>query len=72
MAKIAERVSDKRLLKLIRVSLRAGVMEGGLVGPVDEGRPRVVLCLRCCRTLCSTSWIGSWSGAGSVCAVCGR
>ena len=30
MAKIAERVSDKRLLKLIRVFLRAGVMEGGL------------------------------------------
>src|ERR1019366_8922377 len=31
MAKIAERVSDKRLLKLIRAFLRAGVMEGGLV-----------------------------------------
>src|ERR1700734_349037 len=31
MAKIAERVSDKRLLKLVRSFLRAGVMEGGLV-----------------------------------------
>src|SRR5579864_4078286 len=40
MAKIAERVSDKRLLKLIRVFLRAGVMEGGLVSPVDEGTPQ--------------------------------
>ena len=39
MAKIAERVSDKRLLKLIRAFLRAGVMEGGLVSPVDEGTP---------------------------------
>ena len=40
MAKIAERVSDKRLLKLIRVFLRAGVMENGLVSPVDEGTPQ--------------------------------
>jgi RNA-directed DNA polymerase len=40
MAKIAERVSDKRMLKLIRTFLRAGVMEGGLVSPVDEGTPQ--------------------------------
>jgi RNA-directed DNA polymerase len=37
MAKIAERVSDKRLLKLIRAFLKAGVLENGLVSPVDEG-----------------------------------
>jgi RNA-directed DNA polymerase len=40
MAKIAERVSDKRLLKLIRAFLRAGVMENGLVSPLDEGTPQ--------------------------------
>src|SRR6516165_2461821 len=40
MAKIAERVSDKRMLKLIRAFLRAGVMENGLVSPVDEGTPQ--------------------------------
>ena len=40
MAKIAERVSDKRLLKLIRAFLTAGVMEGGLVSPVNEGTPQ--------------------------------
>jgi len=40
MSRIAERVSDKCLLKLIRAFLRAGVMEGGLVSPVDEGTPQ--------------------------------
>jgi RNA-directed DNA polymerase len=40
MAKIAERVSDKRLLKLIRAFLTAGVLENGLVNPVDEGTPQ--------------------------------
>jgi RNA-directed DNA polymerase len=40
MAKIAERISDKRLLKLIRAFLRVGVMESGLVSPVDEGTPQ--------------------------------
>jgi RNA-directed DNA polymerase len=40
MARIADRVSDQRLLKLIRAFLKAGVMEGGLVSPVDEGTPQ--------------------------------
>jgi RNA-directed DNA polymerase len=40
MARIAARVSDKRVLRLIRAFLNAGVMEGGLVHPVDEGTPQ--------------------------------
>ena len=40
MASIACRVADKRVLKLIRACLTAGVMENGLVGPVDEGTPQ--------------------------------
>ena len=40
MARLAQRISDKRLLKLIRAFLSAGVMEGGLVSPVDEGTPQ--------------------------------
>jgi RNA-directed DNA polymerase len=40
MARIAERISDKRLLKLIRAFLTVGVMEDGLVSTVDEGTPQ--------------------------------
>jgi RNA-directed DNA polymerase len=40
MAQIAKRINDKHLLKLIRAFLEAGVMEGGLVSPVDEGTPQ--------------------------------
>src|SRR5713226_721232 len=40
LAAIAERVADKRMLKLIRAVLEAGVMEDGLVSPVDEGTPQ--------------------------------
>src|SRR5437660_10128639 len=40
MARVAARVTDKRVLKLIRAFLKSGVMEGGLVSPVDEGTPQ--------------------------------
>ena len=40
MAAVAERMADKRMLKLIRAFLEAGVMEDGLVSPVDEGAPQ--------------------------------
>ena len=40
MGQIANRVEDKRLLKLIRAFLNAGVMENGLVSPSVEGTPQ--------------------------------
>jgi RNA-directed DNA polymerase len=40
MAAVAQRVQDKRLLKLIRAFLNAGVMDNGLVRPTDEGAPQ--------------------------------
>jgi RNA-directed DNA polymerase len=40
MGLVAKRVADKRILKLIRGFLTAGVLEGGLVGPTEEGTPQ--------------------------------
>jgi len=40
MATIARRVNDKRTLRLVRAFLESGVMENGLVSPVDEGTPQ--------------------------------
>ncbi len=40
MNRIARRVQDKRLLKLLRRYLEAGVMENGLVSPTEEGTPQ--------------------------------
>jgi RNA-directed DNA polymerase len=40
MGQIAKRIEDKRLLKLLRAFLNAGVMENGLVSPSVEGTPQ--------------------------------
>src|SRR6202163_2496499 len=40
MGQVAKRVEDKRLLKLIRAFLNAGVMENGLLSPSVEGTPQ--------------------------------
>src|SRR3974377_1143826 len=40
VGQIANRVADKRFLKLIRAFLNAGVMENGLVSPSMEGTPQ--------------------------------
>jgi RNA-directed DNA polymerase len=40
MGSIAKRIEGKRLLKLIRAFLNAGVMENGLVSPSVEGTPQ--------------------------------
>ena len=40
MGLMAKRVTDRRILKLTRGFLTAGVLTGGLVGPTDEGTPQ--------------------------------
>lgn len=40
MARLAERIADKTLLRLIRKYLQSGVMANGLVQPTNEGAPQ--------------------------------
>jgi RNA-directed DNA polymerase len=40
MGRLAKRIADERMLKLIRAYLNAGVMEDGLVKPSAEGTPQ--------------------------------
>ena len=40
MARVARRVKDARILRLLRRYLQAGVLEGGLVSPRTEGTPQ--------------------------------
>src|SRR5499433_3611771 len=40
MSRVARRIKDRRVLKLIRAFLNAGVTENGLISPTDEGTPQ--------------------------------
>jgi RNA-directed DNA polymerase len=40
MGALAQRLQDKRVLKLTRRFLQAGVLEGGMVSPTEEGTPQ--------------------------------
>jgi len=40
MSRVARRIKDKRILRLIRRYLQAGIMTGGLVSPRREGTPQ--------------------------------
>ncbi len=65
MGQIAKRVEDKRLLKLIRAFLNAGVMENGLVSPSVEGTPQGGPLSPLLSNLVLDGLTGSWS-AGAI------
>ena len=69
MGRLAQRVTDTRVLKLIRAFLNAGVLENGLVSATEEGTPQGGRCRHCCQTSCCTRWTASLNVA--VTASCG-
>jgi RNA-directed DNA polymerase len=64
MAAVAARVADRRVLRLIRSYLTAGVLEHGLFEDSREGMPQGgPLSRHCSRISCWTNWIASSNGA---------
>ena len=66
MGQIAKRVEDKRLLRLIRAFLNAGVMENGLVSPSVEGTPQGGPLSPLLSTSCSMNSTARWSAADTA------
>ncbi len=67
MARVAKRVSDKRLLKLIRGFLNSGERwTTGWWSRRRRERRRADRCRPCCRICCWTIWIGNLSAADTA------
>jgi RNA-directed DNA polymerase len=66
MARVARRVSDKRVVRLIRRYLEAGVMVDGVSSRPSRGPRRAPRSARCSRTSTWTTSTGSWRGAGAA------
>ena len=63
MGKLAKRIADRRVLRLIRRYLEAGIMASGSWWSGTKGRRKADRCRRCWRTCCSTKWTRSWRNA---------
>ena len=63
MSRLAQRIEDKRVLKLIRAFLNSGIMVNDLVEYPGEGTPQGGPFPRCCRISCWTNWIRNWNDA---------
>ena len=66
MARVARKVEDKRVLRLIRRYLQAGLMTGGLRRRGAKAHRKEALFRRCCRTSCWTIWTRNWSDEATL------
>jgi RNA-directed DNA polymerase len=66
MARVARKVRDKAVLRLIGKYLRAGVLVGEDLQPTETGVPQGSPLSRCCQTSCSTTWIRNWNDAATT------
>jgi len=78
MARLARRVGDRRLLRIVRRFLEAGMMQGGVSSERHEGTPQslpsgltggAAPCRRSWPIFFSTTWTGSSSGAATPSAA---
>ena len=64
MGRLARRIADKRLLRIIRRFLEAGIMRQGVVAGRSEGTPQGGPLSPLLANSCWTRWTGSWSDGG--------
>ena len=65
MAAIVARIADRRLLRLIRSFLTAGVLDNGLVEESGKERHKAGRSRRYSATSCWMNWTGSWRDAAT-------
>jgi RNA-directed DNA polymerase len=64
MGKLAQKIEDAHVLKLIRRYLEAGMMQEGLTSPRAEGAPQGgPLSPLLSNIVLYSSWTGNWNGA---------
>lgn len=56
MARVARKIEDKRVLRLIRRYLQSGIMEGGVEECAERVRRKADHCRRCSQTSCWMIW----------------